>query len=94
MVDCVARSKVGEYIETYFGISLHPSTAWKYLRRLGFSLQVPRPVHHQSATPQQRPEFQAGLAGHVAWLRFPSESWNESLFPHQDIEIWAEVKLD
>ncbi len=74
--------KVGEYIETYFGICLHPSTAWKYLRRLGFSLQVPRPVHHQSATLEQQAEFKAGLAGHVAWLR--------SLFPNREIAIWAE----
>lgn len=77
--------KVGEYIEVQFGIRLHPSTAWSYLRRLGFSLQVPRPVHHQSATVEQQAEFKAGLAGYVAWLR--------SLFPSRDIEIWAEDEV-
>ncbi len=74
--------KVGEYIATHFGLRLHPSTAWQYLRRLGLRLQVPRPLHHQSAPLQQQAEFKAGLAGYVAWLR--------SHFPHWDVEIWAE----
>lgn len=43
--------KVGELIQQQFGIRIHRVTAWKQLRRLGFSLQVPRPLHSRSATP-------------------------------------------
>ncbi|MBP5972483.1 winged helix-turn-helix domain-containing protein [Brasilonema sp. CT11] len=34
--------KVGELIQQQFGIRIHRVTAWKQLRRLGFSLQVHR----------------------------------------------------
>lgn len=74
--------KVGEYIETHFGLRLHPSTAWDYLKRLGFSLQVPRPLHQQVATEQQQARFQAELAILVQCLR----QW----YPTQSVELWAE----
>lgn len=74
--------KVGELIESWFGIQLDPSTAWDYLKRLGFSLQLPRLCHQQVATNEQQADFKAELAGFVAWLR--------ALFPHKSVDIWAE----
>ncbi|HEU4742466.1 MAG TPA: winged helix-turn-helix domain-containing protein [Meiothermus sp.] len=32
-------------------------TAWTYLRRLGFSLQTPRPRHERKATPEEQAAF-------------------------------------
>lgn len=74
--------KVGEYIEAQFGIRLHPSTAWQYLKRLGFSLQVPRPLHQQAATQEEQQRFQSELAIFVACL----QHWH----PDKCIEVWAE----
>jgi transposase len=74
--------KVGELIKTLFGIQLDPSTAWDYLKRLGFSLQLPRLQHQQSATTEQQADFKAELAGFVAWLR--------AMFPSKSVDIWAE----
>ncbi|MBE8986252.1 winged helix-turn-helix domain-containing protein [Nostoc sp. LEGE 12450] len=51
--------KVGELIEQQFGICMHRATAWHYLKRLGFSLQAPRPLHERSATSEQRAFFKA-----------------------------------
>lgn len=30
------------------GRTIHPQRGWEYLKRLGFSLQVPRPRHHKA----------------------------------------------
>ena len=43
--------KVGELIQQYFRIKVHRTTGWDYLKRLGFTLQVPRPIYTKSATP-------------------------------------------
>lgn len=46
--------KVARYVEQQWNIRVNPATGWKWLKRLGFSLQVPRPSHPRSATPAQR----------------------------------------
>lgn len=37
--------KVTAWIEKEIGREIRPATGWDYLRRLGFSIRVPRPVH-------------------------------------------------
>lgn len=37
--------RVAEWCATSLGVPISEDTAWKYLRRLGFSRQVPRPKH-------------------------------------------------
>jgi transposase len=32
-------------------------TGWQYLRRLGYSLQIPRPQHHKAATQEEQTHF-------------------------------------
>ncbi|ABA19755.1 hypothetical protein Ava_B0254 (plasmid) [Trichormus variabilis ATCC 29413] len=74
--------KVGELIRVQFGITLHVTTAWDYLKRLGFSLQQPRPLHTEAATFVQRQMFKTELTEFVRLLRF--------LHPHKSVEVWAE----
>lgn len=49
--------KVAAWVKSETGKTLANTTAWTYLRRLGFSLQVPRPSHEQEATPQEQTAF-------------------------------------
>lgn len=65
--------KVARYVEQHWGFRINPATGWKWLKRLGFTLQVPRPSHPQSATPAQRrswkrrfTEARAGPAAEVS----------------------------
>jgi transposase len=46
--------KVAAYARTRFGVAAHPSTGWRWLRKLGFRLAVPRPRHPDAATPEQQ----------------------------------------
>jgi transposase len=46
--------KVADYVQERWGHFIHPVTGWKWLKRLGFSLQVPRPSHPRAATPEDR----------------------------------------
>jgi transposase len=46
--------KVAQYVRERWGHAIHPATGWKWLKRLGFSLQVPRPSHPHRATPAER----------------------------------------
>ena len=54
--------KVARYVQDRWGITVNPATGWKWLKRLGFSLQVPRPSHPHSATPAQRRSWKRRLA--------------------------------
>ena len=74
--------KVGELIEQYFGIKLHRTTAWEYLKRLGFTLQQPRPLHTKSATLEQRLAFKLEFTEFVRLMRW--------LFPHKQVEVWTQ----
>ena len=53
--------KVARYVQQRWGITVNPATGWKWLKRLGFSLQVPRPSHPQSATPVERRSWKRRL---------------------------------
>jgi hypothetical protein len=61
---------------------IHPSTAWDYLKRLGFSLQVPRPCRQATATAEEQRRFQEELTLFVVSLK----QWH----PNKSVELWAE----
>lgn len=46
--------KVAAYVKKRWKIRINPATGWKWLRKLGFTLQVPRPSHPNSATLVER----------------------------------------
>jgi transposase len=41
--------KVARYVADRWGVEVCPETGWRWLRELGFTLQVPRPSHPWSA---------------------------------------------
>nr|WP_308425853.1 winged helix-turn-helix domain-containing protein [Deinococcus ruber] len=49
--------KVQQYIQETFNIEVTDVCAWGYLRRLGFSVQMPRPKNAQAATPEEQGIF-------------------------------------
>jgi transposase len=46
--------KVAAYVKERWGFRINPATGWKWLRRLGFTLQVPRPQHPKAASVEER----------------------------------------
>jgi len=46
--------KVAAFARDRFGVAAHPSTGWRWLKRLGFRLVVPRPRHPKAATPDEQ----------------------------------------
>ena len=47
--------KVARYVKDRWSVVVGPSTGWRWLGELGFSLQVPRPAHPTAAdTPTRR----------------------------------------
>src|SRR5215213_3205523 len=46
--------KVARLIAERTGQSVHETTAWRAMRRLGFTLQVPRPRHRRSASAEEQ----------------------------------------
>ena len=56
-------AKVATWIEATTGQAVSVVTGWKYLRRLEHTLQVPRPRHRDSATPEQREAFKKSSRG-------------------------------
>jgi len=49
--------KVAAWIEQRTGEPVHETTAWRAMRRLGFSLQVPRPRHARAAGEREQARF-------------------------------------
>lgn len=49
--------KVAAYVKECWGHRINPATGWKWLRRLGFTIQVPRPSHPRTASPTERREW-------------------------------------
>jgi predicted dehydrogenase len=47
---CDISPKVAAYVGDRFGVSACPQTGWRWLRRLGFRLVVPRPRHPKAAS--------------------------------------------
>src|ERR671929_635069 len=39
---------------------VHPQRGWEALKRIGWSIQAPRPRHSRTATPEQRAAFRGG----------------------------------
>jgi transposase len=50
--------KVAAWIKRQVGIETHPQRGWEYLRRLGFSVQRPRPRHAAAASPADQAAWQ------------------------------------
>jgi len=49
--------KVARWIEERTGEPVHETTAWRAMRRLGFTLQVPRPRHGRAASEREQARF-------------------------------------
>ncbi len=54
--------KVARWIEARTGIVVPRSTAWRYMQRLGFTLQMPRPQHRGRASEEEQSLFKKSLA--------------------------------
>ena len=63
--------KVAEWITDQTGRSIDPSTAWLYLKRLGYSRQKGRPVHPKAASEEEQLEQQKKSG---RWLKSASSS--------------------
>ena len=47
--------KVAAWMAAYLGLAqVHPQRGWEALKRIGWSIQAPRPRHPRAATPEQR----------------------------------------
>jgi transposase len=46
---------------------VHPQRGWEALKRIGWSIQMPRPHHPAAATPEEQAAFKKGLL--VPWKR-------------------------
>jgi transposase len=46
--------KVAAYVADRWGVVACPQTGWRWLKKLGFRLVVPRPRHPRAATPEQQ----------------------------------------
>ena len=54
--------KVAAWMARHLGLAqVHPQRGWEALRRIGWSIQAPRPRHARAATPEQRAAFKRGL---------------------------------
>jgi transposase len=53
--------KVAAYVRQRWGVIVGQVTGWKWLRRLGFTLQVPRPGHPKAASAARRQEWKRDL---------------------------------
>src|SRR5437764_12594213 len=54
--------KVARWIEERTGQSVHETTAWRAMRRLGFTLQAPRPRHRRAASAAEQAAFKKSSA--------------------------------
>lgn len=57
--------KVSSWVEQRTGVHVSNVTGWQYLRLLGFTLQVPRPQHSESATEPERMIWKKNARNHV-----------------------------
>ena len=55
--------KVARYVADRWAVIVRPETGWRWLRDLGFTLQVPRPSHPNSADPPARRAWKKTCAG-------------------------------
>ena len=54
--------KVAAWIKKKTGKQVHKTTAWRAMRAAGFTLQVPRPRHRQTATEEEQAAFKKSSA--------------------------------
>ena len=53
--------KVAAWMARRLGLAeVHPQRGWEALKRIGWSIQAPRPRHARAATPEQRAAFKGG----------------------------------
>ena len=74
--------KVAAFARERFGVSVRPQTGWDWLRRLGFSLKVPRPRHPKAADGPAQRRWVQRLSERVARLRRDN--------PGKGVEVWVE----
>jgi transposase len=55
--------KVARYVRDRWGVRVCPQTGWRWLRDLGFTLQVPRPSHPRSADRPARRRWKKTYGG-------------------------------
>src|SRR5687767_10105510 len=54
--------KVAAWMARHLGLArVHPQRGWEALKRIGWSVQAPRPRHARAATPEERADFKRGL---------------------------------
>jgi transposase len=74
--------KVAAFARGRFGVSVRPQTGWDWLRRLGFSLKVPRPRHPKAAGEEAQRRWVQRLSDRVAGLRRDN--------PGKRVEVWVQ----
>jgi transposase len=55
--------KVASWIKARTGATVNKTTAWRWMLRLGFTLQVPPPAHRKKASPSEQEAFKK------SWLK-------------------------
>ena len=53
--------KVAGWMAARLGRKVWPQRGWDYLRKLGYSSQVPRPRHAKAASPEEQAEYKKAL---------------------------------
>ena len=46
--------KLAQYVRDRWGVEVCPETGWRWLKKLGFRLVVPRPQHPKAASPDEQ----------------------------------------
>lgn len=58
--------KVAKYVADRWDVTVDPTTGWRWLRDLGFTLQVPRPAHPNAADVPTRQRWKKTCDGESA----------------------------
>lgn len=74
--------KVAAFVLARFGVKVCKQTGWDWLRKLGFTLKVPRPQHPKSAGEDARRRWLQRLKGRLAELRRDH--------PDKAVEVWVQ----
>jgi transposase len=73
--------KVALWIAERTGTSVNQSTAWRVMRRLGFTLQVPRPHHRRAANAQEQAAFKKSSARRLPTSPVPTRKTRSNSGP-------------
>src|SRR3712207_6602029 len=56
--------KVAAWLAAHLGLAkVHPQRGWEALKRIGWSVQAPRPRHARAATPEEQAAFRGARSG-------------------------------